>query len=360
MITAKRLRSVLVVTASLLGLSAMPAQADIGDVWAFAYNDKPTPGAFFVPMDPSHQWSKFGGANAEVRSLGIGRYEVRFAKTANKVGISHVTAVSAKPRYCQLASWRPNFADGYEYVRVDCYRHGGFREDTEFTVMFTGSSGSTPVGDKHAYIFSSATGLILDEFNPEGPDIVSHGGPGSGVYKVHLPMSSFPPDTGNFQVTAVGPKPARCKISEWHPDFAGQTVIVSCFNHDSKPYDTAWTLSYNRERPVIGEYGPPKRFGYVLITPALPPGTNFNSLLGAGANSVTFGSGQYYVVLPEVGVRENHVQVTAFGDGPAYCGLQTLWTEDFFGNAHVRNVICFDELGDLAKTDSFMAYTSRH
>jgi hypothetical protein len=346
-----------VVTASLLGLSAIPAQADVGDVWGFGYADNPAPPAFFVPMDPGHSATKSGGA-VEYRSVGYGRYEVRFEKTAVKSGVPHVTAVSKDPRWCQIDTWKPNWSDGYEHVWVNCYKEDGFTVDTEFTVVFTGSTDPAPVSpDKHAYAFVSSAGTVLDQFNPDGA-ILAGGGGGGGLYKVHLPMPGPGVASGNFQVTAVNHKPARCKVEEWYPDIWGQTVLVQCYNNDNKPYDTGFTLSYNRGRPVVAAYGPPKHFGYTWITPALPPDTNFNSL--GAVNSVSFGPGLYEVVMPHIGIRANHAQVTAFGKGPAYCGLQTLWTEDFFGNARIRNVICFSGAGPLAKSDSFLAYTSQH
>lgn len=355
-ITATRLRSVLAGTALSLGLVAVPAQAAIGDQWGFAFNENPAPPAVFTLMDPAHQWSKNGGPNAEVRSVGTGRYEVRFAKTANKVGIPHVTAVSDRPRYCQAAKWWPDFNDGYEYVLVYCFRHGGSFDNTQFTVMFTGSENKFPGGDKHAYIAADPAGTVFESYNSQGAsNFVSHGGPGE--YKVRLDLDGPATESGNFQVTAVGSRPARCKVAEWYPDPAGHTLIVRCFDHTSAPADNAWTLSYNRERPVVGELGPPKHFGYMWVTPALPPPTDFNSL--GAVNTVTFGAGQYYVVFPKIGLPEDHVQVTAFGTGSEYCGLQTLWN-DWLGDAHVRNVICFDALGSLAKSESFVAFTSRH
>ncbi|ALG13479.1 hypothetical protein AOZ06_47375 [Kibdelosporangium phytohabitans] len=89
---------------------------------------------------------------------------------------------------------------------------------------------------------------------------------------------------------------------------------MACFDWLSKPFDTAWTLSYNRERPVIGEYGPPERFG--------------------------------------------HVQVTAYGPGPDYCVLGNLWFTTA-SDAIVRNVECYNASGKLAKHESFVACTSR-
>ena len=71
------------------------------------------------------------------------------------------------------------------------------------------------------------------------------------------------------------------------------------------------------------------------------------------------GSGQYLVTFPKIGSLEDHVQVTAFGKGESYCGLQALWSTMLGGDVLVRNVICFDGLGNIAKSDSFTAYTSR-
>jgi hypothetical protein len=351
-----RLRSVLTSIITLLGITvSAPANAAISDTWAFAYNNHLAPVFGFTPMDPARQWSKFGGASAEVRSPGVGQYEVLFPKTEGKRGIVHVTAERQTPGWCQSEGWKLG-NDGL-HVFVLCFKHGGAPDNSRFSVLFTESSGSAvPANEAHAYVVSDAAGSILDEFNSSG-SANAVGYSGQGLYKVRLPMPGFNQPNGNFQVTAVGSKPARCKITDWAPTAWDQTVVVACFDAASQPYDTAWTLSYNRERPAIGESGPPKRSGYVWATPALPPLTDFNSA-GAG-NSVFFGTGQYLVEFKAIGAQEDHMQVTAFGQGPAYCVLGNVWFANG-GDATIRNVECYDEFGKLTKHEPFVAYTSRH
>jgi hypothetical protein len=353
-----RLRSFLISIMTLLGIGvSVPAHASVGDVWAFAFNDKPSPGPVFTLMDPLHQWSPAGAAN-EIRALGTGHYEVRFAKTANKVGIPHVTTVNPKPHYCTIGGWQPNFFDGYQYVQVHCFAFGGVPDDSQFTVMFTGSSGFSPFGtDRHAYVHSAADGTMLDSYNSEGnSNFVGHGS--TGEWKVRLDLSGPKDESGNFQVTAVSDRAARCKLTEWFPDSAGHTVLVNCFDENSKPVDTAWTLSYNRERPVVAAVGPPKRFGYTWVRPVLTPQTNFNST-GAVNTVMTFSPGVYIVTYPNLGLPEDHAQITAFGPKPDYCHLRALWT-DTLGAARLRSVICFDASGAFADNDFLVAFTSRH
>ncbi|MCE7006213.1 hypothetical protein LWC34_25730 [Kibdelosporangium philippinense] len=354
-----RLRSVLVSIITLLGITVSLPQANaaVGDDWAFAYNNHLAPIGGFTPTDPARQWSKNGGPSAEVRSPGVGQYEVLFPKTVIKRGIVHVTAERQTPGWCQVEGWK-NDTDGL-HVFILCFKHGGTPDNSRFAVMATESSAGivVPAFPVHAYVFSDATGTLLSTFNSSGfTNSVGWGGPGSGLYKVELPMRGTEKPNGNFQVTAVGSKAARCKIADWAPTNSGQNVLVACFDGSSKPFDTAWTLSYNRELPLIGESGPPKRFGYVWATPTLPPLTNFNS--AGAANTVFFGTGQYLVTFKTIGLHEDHMQVTAFGKGPAYCILGNVWFSH--GDSTIRNVECYDEFGTLTKHEPFVAYTSRH
>lgn len=354
-----RLRSILVSIMTILGIAVSVPQANaaLSDDWAFAFNNHLTPIGGFTLMDPTHQWSKYGGANGQVRSPSTGRYEVLFPKTGAKRGIVHVTSAGLRPGWCQVANGWKTGSDGL-HVFIDCYAHNGTRANSQFSVVFTESSGPIPVPPgAHDYVFADFQGTIVNEFNSSGAaNFVGWGGAGSGLYKVFLPGAGPKDPSGNLQVTAVGLKPARCKVAEWYPSASGQTVVVACFDAGSKPYDTAWTLSYNRQRPVFGEYGPPKRFGHILVTPALPALTNFNS--GGAVNTVSFGPGQYLVTFPKIGLKEDHVQVTAYGPGPDYCVLSNLWFTST-SDGLVRNVECYNAAGSLAKNDSFVAYTSR-
>jgi hypothetical protein len=354
------------VAAALLGLGgvavAAPASAAPPARWGFAFNHDPTP----LPgttMDPTRQWGSwkpaFPADNATVDPLpGVGHYLVRFPHIGVRGGVAHVTAVLGNgPAWCQLGKWFPGGAD--EYVEVQCYRHGGVPLDSRFAVLFSAKFAPLAVpGGAYAYVHASATGALLTQYNSTGaPNASGAGGP--GFYKVLLPGVGLPGGfAGNVQVSAAEPGvPRRCKVA----DIGGGvdvTVFVRCVDGASAPADSAFTLTYHRERPVFGEVAPPKRFGYVVSSAfAPPPGTDFNSL-GAPNAVVPSGPGQTLVRFGHLGVAQTHTQVTAIGGSPDYCVLQDVWRH-IFSDGVIRNVICFNAAGAQADNPSFVTFTSR-
>jgi hypothetical protein len=342
--------------------AATPAAAAVPDRWGFAYVENPTPPPVWTPTDPAHQATSTGAGNAEVRSLGLGRYHVRFPGTAAPGGVAHVTAVHDAGRWCQLVTWWGDAA-GFQNAVVYCFRPGGVLDASRFTIVYTRASGTAPlVQGVHAYAVSDGAGAFVDQFHSLGAaNSVSHGGP--GVWKVFVPTPGPAGPSGNVQVTAVGGAGGvRCKVGGWGGGPNDQTVQVRCFSAAGFPADTRWTLSYHRNRSVLGRpVGPlpwlTHRFAYHAVN-GLPPGpTSFNSLGGTNTD-VPAGLGLYYVRFPLVGLLPDHVQVTAQGPGPEYCGLNTVWNT-FGGDAHVRNVICFNALGVRDKSDSLVTFAAR-
>ncbi|BAG17236.1 MULTISPECIES: hypothetical protein [Streptomyces] len=334
---------------------AGPAHAAVPDRWGFSYLDNATPPPGYVP-DPSRQYGSWASPSTnpvKVDQIGLGSYVVHFPLIGGPGGIAHATAVSSSARWCQIADWKP-VGSGQD-VYVTCYLPSGAPANSTFTVLYTSSSGlpTTPTGS-YGYVNADSSGAILAQYNSTGAaNAVSKGS--TGLWKAWLPGLGQATHAGNLQATAVDPKQgARCKVSDWAPGTAGQTVVVACYNASDVPYDTEWTLSYSYQRAVHGPAFPPRSFGYLWYNGSLPALTNYNS---SGATNTLGGSGAPFVVsLPSIAVPSDTAQVTAYGKSPEYCGLHTPW--DRAGGTVRLYVACFGPGGAPVKTPFFAAYTS--
>jgi hypothetical protein len=346
----------LVVTAG----PATPATAATPDGYGFAYLDSPSEpiGVGYNP-DPAHQFVSSGGAVTIVRN-GVGFYSVFLPGVAAAQGVAHVTAVGGAPVWCQVLNYGP--AGLVERLDIACVRFGWALQDSRFTVLFSTSTAPPAAPGAYAYLRANAAGAVLNTYNSAGaPNSVTHAG--VGQYSVFLSALGSPSIAGNLQVTAVNSAaPARCKVAGWGSTPNGQAARISCFNAAGGLADSGFTLSYQRERAISGSVAPPFRFGYLLdsLGAAVPPATNFNTAFGFGANTaVGAGAGLRLVTFPGVGALQDHVQVTAFGPAPGWCGLLTIWGTSG-GNAVVRDVACFDGATGLPLTQqSLVTYTSR-
>jgi hypothetical protein len=341
--------------------AAGPAQAAPPDAWGFAYLHDPAPAPGTV-LDPTRQWGSwktaFPADFATVDHVATGNYVVRFPHIGVPGGVAHVTAVvGSRPIWCGLGKWFERGGD--EYVEVQCWGIGGIPVDSRFGIVFSAKFAPLVVlGGGYAYTHVDAAGTLLDSYNSAGGTNAASAG-GAGTYKVLLPgvgvAGAF---AGNVQVTAAEPdRDRRCKVADVAVARADVVVYVACFDGLSAPADSAFTLTYHRERPVFGEVAPPKRFAYTVIGAVAPPGTDFNS---AGApNTVTpSGVGLTLVVFGQVGIRETHLQVTAVGGRPDFCSLQDVW-RNIGQDGVIRNVICFDAAGSRADNAAFVTFSSR-
>ena len=96
-----------------------------------------------------------------------------------------------------------------------------------------------------------------------------------------------------------------------------------------------------------------------MSNPYAPPpaGLNYNSQ-GATNTIQSAGVGLRLVTFPKVGLLQDQVQATAYGPGPEFCNLQSLWNTNA-GNAIVRNVACYDAATRVDRL-SFVTYTSAY
>jgi len=288
-----------------------------------------------------------------------GRYQVRFPGQAAKGGVVHVTAINPKPHWCQTDKFGPSGVD--EIVAISCYRPGGVREKSAFSLIFSSSSGPAAGGGRFGYVDAQPSGLLVSQYNSAGlANGVAHAAVGKWLVK--LPGLSTPgPQDGSFQVTAVSPNVgARCKVANWASGAAGQQVKVFCFNSAGLPFDTRFHLTFQYKRSLYGAVRPPKNFGYLWNRPPVgPPSTNFNSVLGPGVNTLLpAGVGLSLVTFKAIGVTPDDVQVTAFGGGSQFCGLNTAWAH-IGGGAVVRDVNCFTNAGAPINTGFLISHSSR-
>ncbi|MEV4759721.1 hypothetical protein AB0J86_32140 [Micromonospora sp. NPDC049559] len=346
--------------ASALGPTG-PARAATADRWGYAYVDNPTAPVWTV-LDPTRQWGSwktaFPGLSAEGMWLAPGRFLVKFPQVGTgSRGNVHVTPVNRTGHYCDIVRWYQSGVD--EIVDVQCFKPGGARDDTPFTVLWTLSTGVLPAGSGSYASLQYGAGGLVQWYNSTGGGVAVVPGP-PGQYQVRLGgVGSLAALAGNLQVSAVHPNaaPRRCKVFSWSASGTDIIATVFCFDATGVLASSEFTLSYHRERAVFGSFGPPKYFGYVWSAGAGQ--TNFNYPAGGfGFNGIgaIAPPGRYLVKYPFLGLAETHSQVTAFGEGPHYCHLTQPWSH--VGSDAEVDVLCFDNAGNPAPYRFFNSFTS--
>ncbi|SNT16506.1 hypothetical protein SAMN05421812_103482 [Asanoa hainanensis] len=341
---------------------APPAAAATPDRWGFAAVWNPTVPAG-TTLDTTRQWGSWRAAFPALWATGgklaVGLFRVTFPQVASGTrGTVHVTAVSRAGNYCEVFRWGSAGAD--EIVDVACHRPGGILADTPFTIMWSTSSGVFPPG-AYATAQVNTAGAAVQWYNSTGA-----GAPGTGLltpgrYLVRIPGVGVVGAglSGNVQVTAIQPNAVarRCKVESWSPVGLEIDVVVVCVNAAGALTSTDFFITYHRQRAVFGAVDVPKYFGYIWS--AGGGQTNYNHQLGFGANGVgMLAGGTYEVKYPQIGIRETNTHVTAYGDGPNYCGLGQPWVNA--GSDALVNVMCFDNTGNPANYRFLSTFTSRH
>ncbi|WP_062437264.1 hypothetical protein [Herbidospora daliensis] len=355
-----RLSRILLAVAIALGLvqvATSPAQAAVPNRWGYAYVNVPVG----VPSLAHQAGSWPGGFNVSVTPGGAGETIVRFPQIAGPGGVAHATAVSTGPHICQVAKWMPIGPD--QIVVVRCHQFGGAPTTVPFTVTWSESTPPMAGPGTQGFGYVHYNGGIIASYNSAfGANLVSV--LGVGWYKVDMNGLGSAAVAGGIQVTAQNDlAQARCKVVNWAPGAVVQQIEVRCFNAVNTPMHSGWSLTYQRERNINGRWVPPKAFGYTFDhTPAnpgpyapAPAGVNYNSQ--GGVNTVrSTGLGLRMVTFPLVGYAIDHVQVTAYGNNPDHCNLQSIWNT-MGGVATVRNVQCWTNV-TRADRASFVSYTS--
>ncbi|GAA4190772.1 hypothetical protein AB0C10_15600 [Microbispora amethystogenes] len=339
--------------------AAGAASAAVPDVWGFAYVNTSSG----VP-NLSYQAGSWTSGSVTVTPGVPGEYFVRFPGIGiPSGGIAHVTAITQSAEWCQIEKW--GMAGTDEIVAVRCYRFGGGPAKALFSIVFASSSGAlTSATQAYGYVFWNGSSIASHYNSALAVNTVTH--TSTGTWTVWMPGLGSSTQAGNVQVTAVDSGvPARCKVGAWSWAATGQKFQVLCHDATTTPLDTGWTLTYQRERAITGAFAPPKYFAYTFDnTPAnpgpyapLPAGINFN-YPGAVNTVQSAGTGMRLVTFPKVGLLPNNVQVTAYGPGPAFCNLLTLWTTSG-SDVYVRDVVCYNGTTAVGQP-SLVTYTSKY
>ena len=276
---------------------------------------------------------------------GVGIYKIVFPGQAAAGGVAHVTAINSVPHWCQVNAIIVASPD--EIVTISCYKAGGVPDYTNFSAIFDSSSGPlTTTSGAFGYVNALPSGALVSQYNSAGlANAVAH--TGVGAWTVKFPGLATPgPIDGSLQASAVSQPgvPARCKVGKWSSSPSGQVALVNCHNAAGALVDSQFTLTYQYLRSLYGGAIPPKYFGYLWNQPVGgPPSTNYNSILGPGANTLSPGS-LATVKFPALAVLPDDVQVTAAGPTSDFCGLNFQWTHSG-SDTIVRDVNCFTNSG---------------
>lgn len=325
--------AVIAVVAALIGYGAAPARAAVPDQFAFVLY---TGGVVSSGTTP---------AATTVSSSPTGLYKVVFPGAAAKGGVVHVTAINPKPHWCQVNSFGPSGSD--EIVALSCYQVGGAPDYSSFSAIFDSSSGSSSIAGAFGYVDALPTGALVSQYNSAGAaNNVTHSA--TGQWLANFPALSTPGDiAGSWQATAVdkAAAPARCKVTSWTSAASGQTATINCYSSTGAPLDTEFTLTYQYLRSLYGAVAPPKYFGYLWNAPTGgPAATNFNSVLGAGANTLSISGALAVVTFPQLAVTPDDIQVTGSGQSSDFCLLDQPWLHPT-PDTVAKDVTCYTSAG---------------
>lgn len=283
-------------------------------------------------------------AGTTVGVIGTGQYKINFVGAAAAGGVVHVTAINSAPHWCQVNGFGPSGAD--EVVTISCHRVGGAPDFTDFSAIFSSSSGTASAGGAFGYVNSTPSGALISQYNSAtfGNTVIHTG---IGQWSVKFPgLSTAGPIDGSLQATAVSgvTVPARCKVASWTSSTSGQIAQVTCYDAAGSPADSQFTLTYQYQRSLYGGAIPPKYFGYLWNKPVGGPvSTNFNSITGPGTNTLSAGT-LSLVTFPRIGALPDDIQVTGYGPGSDFCGMNVAWTHAGTDTI-VRDVNCFTNTG---------------
>ncbi len=349
---ARRLRLPRIcVLAAVAGLAALsvsaPSQAAVPDRFGFVL--------YAGTVVPSGTYP----AATTVTMTSTGRYTIDFVGQAASQGVAHVTAINPAPHFCQINSITPSGPD--ELVRVSCVKPGGAPDPTNFSAIFSSSTGPAGPG-YYGYVDSTATGALVSSYNSVGAtNVVTH--TGTGTWTVLMPgLSTSAPNAGSIQLTAVQPQiPAMCVANTWMSSSSGQSVAVNCYNASGNLFDTEFTLTYQYKRALYGGVAPPNFFGYnMYLPPTAPPLTNFNSQIGSNP-VIPLSTPPITVTFPQLAVKPDDVQVSAYetSAGAEFCTLTNPWSVSGV-NTVVKSVVCYNFAGAIIDSDFLVSDNSRN
>ncbi|WP_285778939.1 hypothetical protein [Microtetraspora sp. NBRC 13810] len=355
------MRTLCVVALAATGLAAGATGATAAELprWGFAVVRT---GPVVDTLRQAGSWPE--GAGVEATAGGPGQVFVKFPQIgAATGGVAHVTAISRSADWCQVQDWWQSGAD--EIVAVQCHRHGVGPVASWFSLTFGHSAVYLPAPQAFGYVHWDGS-AVAAQFNSSAPTAVNTAAPltSPGLWRVTLPGLGSAGHAGNIQVTAVEPDvPARCKLGGWTATTAAQSIVVRCYDAAGAPLNTGWSLTYQRERPLV--WAPQTyRFAYTFDNDPTAVGTYVPTPYQVSHNSRSAGVqlNRYGVARKQVifggldGYRDN-VQVTAFGYGPEFCNLSAPW-ELSSAYVSIRYVTCYNGATQIDHP-AMVAYVAR-
>ena len=330
MSSVSRLRAPLIsaaASAAVLALSCGTANAGAattGAAWLWA--EQPDATDTYTP-NTLYSYNS-SGKGLTVTPLGTGQYKVNLPglKTASATNV--MVSAYGNSGYCVVQNWDPTLAT--VAVRVRCYDKDGKAANARFTMLYQAQAGT--FGDSsEGLAFVLADQLKTDAYTPDAS--VNFNSTGAvndiirekrGRYMVNIPgMTTI---GGTVIVSAYGPNPTRCKISNWGQDGDGTHAEVYCFDAKGAAADSQFTLLYSRKSPVVHaasvrgvyaygskpdqqDYDAPKTYAY-------------NGLTDQALKIHHAGLGQYSVSIPGLsGVGPSNMLVSAVGADNVYCNV---------------------------------------
>ena len=224
--------------------SQAEAASSVGWVWADEAN---AVGAYTPPAASS--FNSRGGA-ITVTPLGVGQYEVSFAKLYDGASSNVQVSGFQTSGYCTAAGWSPSGKTLNAYV--DCFDANGAPANATFTLLYQSRNAvSADYNRGLAFVWDNCP-TICGIYTPDASfSYNSSGGPNTitrnvlGNYTVVIPgISKY---DGDVQVTAYGSSAARCTLDGYGPEGGFSTqATVQCYDGTGAPADESFSLAFSR------------------------------------------------------------------------------------------------------------------
>lgn len=330
MFSVSRLRAPLlsaVASTALLvvcGGAAHAATATDGAAWVWA--EQPDATTTYTPN--SGYFYNSAGKGVTVTPISTGAYKVNLPGLKSTGATNAVATAYGNSGYCSVQNWDAELAT--VAVRVRCYDKDGKPANARFTMLYqTPAAGFGDAETGEAFVLADQ--LKADAYTPDAK--VSYNSTGGvntvirekrGRYVVNMPgMTTI---GGTVIVSAYGPNPTRCKLSDWGQDADGTHAGVYCFDDKGLAGDSQFTLVYSRKAPLAhaenvkgvyaygtkpteGDYIAPKTYAY-------------NGVTDQALTIHHAGFGQYSVAIPGIsGIGPSGMLVSAVGPDNVYCNV---------------------------------------
>lgn len=329
MFSTLRLRAPLLsaaASAAVLSLCGAAHAAPIGSGAAWLWAEQPDATSTYTP-NTGYSYNSTG-KGVTVTPISTGVYKVNLPGLRSSGATNAVATAYGNSGYCVVQNWDADTAT--VAVRVRCYDKDGKAANARFTLLYQAQTAG--FGDSETGLaFVLADQLKADSYTPAAT--VSYNSTGGvntvnrekrGRYMVNMP--GLATIGGTVIVSAYGPNPARCKISNWGQDAEGTHAEVYCFDDKGVADDAQFTLVYSRKSPVVkadnvrGVYAygsKPTEQDYI------PSKTyQYNGLTSQALTIHHAGLGQYSVAIPGIaGIGPSGMLVSAVGSDNVYCNV---------------------------------------